>query len=190
MGRTGVGTRAMTERLVLLYSRDEIARRVQELAAAINADYAGRELVLVGILRGAFVFLADLIRNLSIPVTVDFIGAASYGCRTETSGEVTITKDLQVPITGRDVLLVEDIEDTGITLQSIRDVLRVRDPRSIRLCALIDKKERRLADVKVDYVGFEVSRGFIVGYGIDYAEQYRWLPEIYRLEGIEGRDAE
>ena len=179
----------MAERLELLYSRDDIARRVQDLAAIISADCAGKDLVLVGILRGAFVFLADLIRHLTIPVTIDFIGALSYGCRAETTGQVTVTKDLQVSIAGRDVLLVEDIEDTGITLQAIRNVLAGRGPRSIKACTLIDKKERRLADVKVDYVGFEVARGFIVGYGIDYAERYRHLPDIYRLKGVEGRDA-
>ncbi|MFQ5847919.1 MAG: hypoxanthine phosphoribosyltransferase [Candidatus Methylomirabilales bacterium] len=177
----------MEDQLVLLYSRDTIARRVQELAAAISADYAGRDVVLIGILRGAFVFLADLIRHLTIPVAVDFIGALSYGCRAETKGQVTITKDLQIPVTGRDVLLVEDIEDTGITLQSILDAVRARGPRSVRVCTLIDKQERRRADVQVDYVGFAVSRGFIVGYGIDYAEQYRHLPDIYRIEGVEGR---
>jgi hypoxanthine phosphoribosyltransferase len=175
----------MKERLVLVYSRDEIARRVRELAAAISADYAGRDLVLVGVLRGAFVFLADLIRQLTIPVTIDFIGALSYGSRTETSGQVTITKDLQTPIAGRDVLLVEDIEDTGITLRSLLGVVQGRGPRSVKVCALIDKKERRLVDLKVDYVGFEVPGGFIVGYGIDYADQYRYLPDIYRIEGVE-----
>lgn len=175
----------MMEQLVLLYSRDEITRRVRELAAAISADYGGKDLVLIGVLRGAFVFLADLIRELTIPVAIDFIGAASYGCRTETAGQVTITKDLQIPIRGRDVLLVEDIEDTGLTLQAIVEVLKGRGPRSIRLCALIDKKERRQADVKVDYVGFEVPSGFIVGYGIDYAERYRYLRDIYRIEEAE-----
>lgn len=179
----------MGEKLVLLYSRHEIARRVRELAATISADYAGADVVLIGVLRGAFVFLADLIRHLTIPVTIDFIGALSYGSRTETSGRVTITKELQVPIAGRDVVLIEDIEDTGITLQSILDVVRGQSPKSARVCALIDKKERRVADVKVDYVGFEVPGGFIVGYGIDYAEQYRYLPDIYRIEGVKGRDA-
>ncbi len=183
----GVGT--MTDRLVLLYSRDEIARRVQELAEAISADYAEKDLVLVGILRGAFVFMADLIRQLTVPAAVDFIGAASYGSRAETSGQVTITKDLQLPIVGRDVLLVEDIEDTGITLQAIRSALEGRGARSVRVCTLIDKRERRLADVPLEYVGFVVPRGFIVGYGIDYAEQYRYLPDIYRIEGVEDRDA-
>lgn len=175
----------MTERLILLYSRDEIARRVRELAAVISAQYADRDLVLVGILRGAFVFLADLIRHLTIPAAVDFIGAASYGSRPRTSGQIQITKELQIPIGGRDVLLVEDIEDTGITLQGILERVKQQKPRSLKVCALIDKKERRLVDVKVDYVGFEIPRGFIVGYGIDYAERFRHLPEIYRIEGIE-----
>ena len=174
-----------SERLVLLYSRDEIARRVKELAAAINTDYAGRDLVLVGILRGAFVFLADLVRSLSIPVEVDFLGAASYGSATQTSGQVSFTKELQVPVSGRDLLLVEDIEDTGLTLQAIYNKLTKQGPRSIKVCTLIDKRERRLAQVQVDYVGFEIAEGFIVGYGIDYAERYRYLPDIYRLEGLQ-----
>lgn len=178
----------MTDRLVLLYSRDEIARRVRELAKAISADYAEKDLVLVGILRGAFVFMADLIRQLTVRAAVDFIGAASYGSRAETSGQVTITKDLQLPIVGRDLLLVEDIEDTGITLQTIRNALEGRGVRSVRVCTLIDKRERRLADVPLEYVGFVIPRGFIVGYGIDYAEQYRYLPDIYRIEGVEDRD--
>jgi len=176
---------APSERLVLLYSRDQIAQRVRELAASISADYAGSDLVLVGILRGAFVFLADLIRQLTIPAQVDFIGAASYGSRTQTSGQVIITKEPQIPISGRDLLLVEDIEDTGVTLEAIHRKLKGLGPRSIRVCTLIDKRERRLIDVPMDYVGFEISEGFIVGYGIDYAEQYRYLPDIYRVEGLE-----
>jgi hypoxanthine phosphoribosyltransferase len=169
--------------LVLLYSREQIAQRVRELAASISADYAGSDLVLIGILRGAFVFLADLIRQLTIPVIVDFIGAASYGSQTQTSGQVAITKELQVPISGREILLVEDIEDTGVTLQAIQNKLKELGPRSIKVCTLIDKRERRLIDVALDYVGFEIAKGFIVGYGIDYAEQYRYLPDIYRMDG-------
>jgi len=177
-------------RLTLLYSRDQIAKRVREMAAAIDTDYAGAELVLVGVLRGAFVFLADLVRNLTLPVVIDFIGASSYGDRTETSGRVRITKNLQVSITGRDVLLVEDIEDTGLTLQFVLDALRREEPRSIRVCTLIDKRERRAANLRVDYVGFDMGAGFIVGYGIDYAENYRQLPDIYRIEGPEGGHGE
>ena len=174
-------------RRVLLYSREQIAQRVRELAAIISADYAGSDLVLVGILRGAFVFLADLIRQLTIPVIVDFIGAASYGSQTQTSGQVAITKELQVSVSGREILLVEDIEDTGVTLQAIQNKLRELKPRSIKVCTLIDKRERRLVDVPLEYVGFEIAKGFIVGYGIDYAEQYRYLPDIYRIEGLEER---
>jgi hypoxanthine phosphoribosyltransferase len=178
----------LTERFVLLYSRDQIARRVRELGAGISADYADADLVLVGILRGAFVFLADLIRQLTIPAAIDFVGAASYGSRTQTSGRVAITKELQLPIAGRDLLLVEDIEDTGVTLQAIRNKLQELGPRSIKVCTLIDKRERRLVDLPLDYVGFEIAKGFIVGYGIDYAEQYRHLPDIYQIEGLEDRD--
>jgi len=178
-----------SERLVLLYSRDQIAQRVRELAARISADYTGSDLVLIGILRGAFVFLADLIRQLTIPVKVDFVGAASYGSQTQTSGQVAITKELQVPVSGRELLLVEDIEDTGVTLQAIQNKLKELGPRSIKVCTLIDKRERRLVDVPVDYVGFTIAKGFIVGYGIDYAEQYRYLPDIYRIEGIGERSA-
>ncbi|HTN72270.1 MAG TPA: hypoxanthine phosphoribosyltransferase [Methylomirabilota bacterium] len=174
-----------SERLVLLYSRDQIARRVRELAESISADYAGSDLVLIGILRGAFVFLADLIRHLTVPVAIDFVGAASYGSRTQTSGQVTTTRELQLPVSGRDLLLVEDIEDTGVTLQAIQKKLKELRPRSIKVCTLIDKRERRRVDVPVDYVGFEIDKGFIVGYGIDYAEQYRYLPDIYRIEGLE-----
>ena len=178
-----------SERLVLLYSRDQIAQRVGELAASISADYTGSDLVLIGILRGAFVFLADLIRQLTIPVKVDFVGAASYGSQTQTSGQVAITKELQVPVAGRELLLVEDIEDTGVTLQAIQNKLKELGPRSIKVCTLIDKRERRLVDVPVDYVGFTIAKGFIVGYGIDYAEQYRYLPDIYCIEGIGERGA-
>jgi hypoxanthine phosphoribosyltransferase len=171
-----------SERLVLLYSKDQIAQRVRDLAARISADYAGSDLVLIGILRGAFVFLADLMRQLTIPAKVDFIGAASYGSGTESSGQVATTKELQLPVSGRDLLLVEDILDTGVTLQKIKTNLKELGPRSIKICTLIDKRERRQVDVPVDYVGFEVDQGFIVGYGIDYAERYRHLPDIYRIE--------
>ncbi|HXV82807.1 MAG TPA: hypoxanthine phosphoribosyltransferase [Candidatus Binatia bacterium] len=177
-----------SSRLVLLYSRDHVGRRVKELAAAISADYKGADLVLVGILRGSFVFLADLIRQLTIPVAIDFVGAASYGSRTQSSGQVTFTRELQVPVSGRDLLLVEDIEDTGVTLQAIQKKLNELGPRSIKICSLIDKRERRLVEIPLDYVGFQIDKGFIVGYGIDYAEQYRNLPDIYRIEGLEKLD--
>lgn len=174
-----------SERLVLLYSREQIAQRVSELAKAMSADYAGADLVLIGILRGAFVFLADLIRELTVPAGIDFVGAASYGAHSETSGQVIITKEPQLALAGRDIVLVEDIEDSGITLQAIFNKLRELGPRSIRICTLLDKRERRLVDLPLDYVGFTIDRGFVVGYGIDFAERYRCLPDIYRLEGLD-----
>lgn len=174
-----------SERLVLLYSREQIAQRVSELAKAMSADYAGADLVLIGILRGAFVFLADLMRELTVPAGIDFVGAASYGAHSETSGQVIITKEPQLALAGRDIVLVEDIEDSGITLQAIFNKLRELGPRSIRICTLLDKRERRLVDLPLDYVGFTIDRGFVVGYGIDFAERYRCLPDIYRLEGLD-----
>lgn len=167
------------EKLVLLYTREEIAERVRELAKAISRDYQDKELILVGILKGAFVFLADLIRHLTVPVTVDFIGLSSYGLGSKSSGEVVLTKDLQIPIEGRDVLVVEDILDTGLTTDLILKQLQERKLASLKLCTLIDKRERRRVPVAVDYVGFELDKGFVVGYGIDYAEQHRHLPDIY-----------
>lgn len=170
------------EKLTLLYSREEISRRVKELARAISRDYAARELILVGILRGTFVFLADLVRLLEVPAVVDFIGISSYGLGTESSQQIRLTKDLQVPIEGKDVLVVEDILDTGLTVDFVVKFLRSRGPASLKVCALIDKSERRLVEVPLDYVGFKLDKGFVVGYGIDCAERYRWLPDIYRID--------
>jgi len=170
------------EKLTLLYSKEEIASRVKELARTISQDYAGKELILVGILRGTFVFLADLIRLLEVPAIVDFIGISSYGLGTQSSQQIRLTKDLQVPIEGKDVLIVEDILDTGLTVDFVLKFLRARRPASLRVCALVDKAERRLVDVALDYVGFKLDKGFIVGYGIDCAERYRWLSDIYRID--------
>jgi hypoxanthine phosphoribosyltransferase len=170
------------ERLVLLFSRDQIQERVRALARAIREDYRGRDLVVIGVLKGAFVFAADLIRALHRPVTVDFVGVSSYGTSTESSGEPRITKPLQLSIAGKDVLVVDDILDTGLSMKALLNYLRAHSARSVRTCALIDKRERRSEEVPSDYVGFEVPGGFVVGYGIDYAEKYRYLPEVYRLE--------
>ena len=174
---------AAGERLVPLYSQEEIQRRVAELAAAIRADAGGAELVLVAILKGAFMFLADLVRALDIPVRVDFVRVASYGERMESAGRVAITKDVELDLAGRDVVVVEDILDSGLTAKVVLDHLAHRRPRRLRLCALVDKRERRRVDVEADYVGFVLEGGFIVGYGIDYAERYRHLPAIYTVEG-------
>lgn len=173
---------AAAERLIHLYSRDQVQERVRELARAIRRDYQGRQLVVVGVLKGAFMFMADLIRVLHLPLTLDFVGLSSYGPRTESTGTPTVTKPLELPIEGKDVLVVEDILDTGLSMKVLLDYLRARAPGSVRLCALIDKRERRTESVPVDYVGFELPGGFVVGYGIDYAERYRYLPEIYRVE--------
>lgn len=170
------------ERLTLLYSRSEIATRVEKLAGEIHRDYAGKEIVLIGILRGTFVFLADLVRQLKLPIILDFVGLSSYGLGAESTQKITLTKDLQVEIEGKDVLVVEDILDTGLTVDFVLKFLREKRPASVKVCALIDKRERRVVSVDVDYVGFRLDRGFVVGYGIDYAERYRNLPEIYRLE--------
>ena len=152
------------------------------LAAAIRADVGGAEPVLVGILKGAFMFLADLIRALEMPLRVDFVRVASYGERAESAGRVAITKDVELDLAEQDVVVVEDILDSGLTARVLMDHLAHRNPRSLRLCALVDKRERRRVAVEADYVGFVLERGFIVGYGIDYAERYRHLPAIYILE--------
>jgi hypoxanthine phosphoribosyltransferase len=165
----------------LVLSKEIILKRVQELAQQISTDYDGKEPVLVGVLNGVVFFFADLVRRLTVPSKIDFIRAASYGSGMSTSGEVRFTKDLEMPITGRDVIIVEDIVDTGLTLARIVKRFDMENPRSIRICALIDKQERREVAVKVDYCGFPVEKGFLVGYGLDYDEQYRYLPDIYAL---------
>ncbi len=164
-----------------LISEEDIKKRVKELADQISKDYEGKQPLLVGILKGAFIFLADLIRELSVDAEVDFLAVSSYGKATETSGEVKILKDLSESVEGRDVVIVEDIVDTGLTLRYLYDLLKTRKPASLRICALLDKKERRQVDVPVDYVGFEVPDLFLVGYGLDFAEKYRQLKYIREL---------
>ena len=166
----------------LVISRDDIARRVRELGREITRDFFGSELVVVGILNGAFMFLADLIREIDLPLEVDFIRAASYGTGMSSSGEIKITKDIELPISDKEILLVEDLIDTGLTLATIKQNLMNRTSKSIRICTLIDKTERREVDLKADYVGFEIKNGFLVGYGIDYAEKYRQYRDVYRLQ--------
>jgi len=168
----------------LLISKEEIARRVAELGARLGQDYAGRDVVLVGVLKGVFIFLADLVRALPFPVEVDFVRLASYGKGTESSGEVHITKDVEAPLKDRDVLIVEDIVDSGLTLDFLRRHLASHRPRSLKICCLIDKRERRQVEVPLDYVGFVVEKGFLVGYGLDAGERSRTLPEVYAIEDI------
>lgn len=170
----------------ILFSRHVIEQAISDLARRINADYHGRSLVLVGILKGSFVFLADLVRKLDLDVTVDFVVLGSYGSGTTTSGEVKMLKDLSGPIEGKDVLVVEDIVDTGITLTYFMDILGRRRPASLAICALIDKKARREVPIDVRYVGLEMEDGFIVGYGIDCDERYRNLPDIWVVHEEDG----
>jgi len=165
----------------LLIPRRTIQTKVKELAGQISSDYADREPILIGILNGVVFFFADLVMEMTIPSRFDFIRAASYGSGTSSSGSVKLTKDLEIPIQGKDVVVVEDIVDTGLTLTKILKMLRERDPESIRVCALIDKLERRNIQLAIDYYGFQVKEGFLVGYGLDYNEEYRYLPDIYAL---------
>ncbi|MBX6723787.1 MAG: hypoxanthine phosphoribosyltransferase [Dactylosporangium sp.] len=162
----------------VLIDADRIAGRVRELAREIDADYAGRSLKLVCILKGAVPFAADLMRAITLPCKLDFVAVSSYGSSTRTSGVVRLLKDLEHPIDGEDVLIVEDIVDTGLTLKYLRENLRARGPRSLAVAALLDKHERRAADVDVEYVGFPIPDRFVVGYGLDYDEQFRNLPYV------------
>jgi hypoxanthine phosphoribosyltransferase len=168
----------------ILFPKAVIERRVGELAAQISGDYMGKELLIVGILNGAFVFMADLIRALDVPCTVDFVRMASYGSGSLSSGEVLIRKDLEKPVAGRDILIVEDIVDTGLTLSRLVEILRERNPASLRVCTFLDKRERRRVPFEADYVGFPIPDAFVVGYGLDYNEQYRFLPDVRVLKGI------
>ena len=161
----------------VLISQERIARRVGGLARQIERDFAGRDLVLVALLNGTVVFLADLLRRLSLPLRLDFIGVSSYGGGTETS-EVVFTKELRLDVGGRDVLLVDDILDTGTTLARVTAKLRKLGPRQIKICVLLDKPSRRLEPIAADYVGFTIPNQFVVGYGLDYGEKYRNLPFV------------
>ena len=163
----------------LLIGEREVERKVNRLARKISRDYAGREVLLVGILKGAFIFIADLARRMTTPVKVDFVGLASYRSGTQSSGRVRITKDLETSLRGKDVLIVEDIIDTGVTLDFLFHRLRARRPRSLKTVSLLDKPEGRKVDFQADYIGFTIGNQFVVGYGMDCNEEYRNLPEIY-----------
>jgi hypoxanthine phosphoribosyltransferase len=168
--------------LVPVLTKDEITKLVIQLAQRISSDYQDRDLILIAVLKGSFVFLSDLIRQVTIPVKVDFIRAASYGSDTSSSGKIQLTKELEIDIKKKDVLLIEDIVDTGLTLSYIIDYLKSFKPASVKVCALLDKVERRKININIDYVGHVVAKGFLVGYGLDYAENYRNLPGIYDLK--------
>jgi hypoxanthine phosphoribosyltransferase len=165
----------------VLVEADVLRRRVAELGEEISRDYAGRSLLLIGVLKGAVFFLSDLMRFIDIPVEVDFMAVASYGSATDSSGVVRILKDLDIVIAGRDVLIVEDIVDSGLTLQYLLRNLGSREPASLEVCALLTKPERRKVDLPTRYVGFEIPDRFVVGYGLDYAERYRNLPYVAAL---------
>jgi hypoxanthine phosphoribosyltransferase len=173
---------AMTERLVPLLSAEEIAVRVRELGEELTREYSGKPLVLVCVLKGSFLFAADLARAIDLPLRIDFLGVRSYGVDTETSGVVQITNDLSRPIEHEHVLLVEDIVDTGLTIAYLMDLLRTRGPASVRVCSLLHKPARARVAVKIDYLGFTIEDRFVVGYGLDFAERYRNLPYIGVVE--------
>src|SRR6476659_3206555 len=170
---------AVTETLI---DRDRLQRRVAELGEEVSADYAGRDLLLVGVLKGAVFFMADLMRHLTIPCEVDFMAISSYGDTTDSSGVVRILKDLDINIEGRDVLVVEDIIDSGLTLSYLMRTLEARRPHTLEICALLTKPARREIQVPVRYTGFEIPNEFVIGYGLDYAERYRNLPYVGVLD--------
>ncbi len=166
----------------VLVSTDEIDKRVKELGHQITKDYKGKKLMLVGILKGAVIFMADLAQSIDLPITMDFMAVSSYGSSSQSSGVVKIIKDLDCCIEDKDILIVEDIIDTGLTLGYLTDNLKKRGAKSVRICTLLDKPDRRKIEVPVDYVGFEIPDEFVVGYGLDYAEKYRNLPFISSLK--------
>ncbi len=167
-----------------LFSAAEIAARIEDLAAQIDKDYHGREILMIAVLKGSFLFVADLIRAVKTPTVIDFVRLASYGSATQSSGIIEVRKDLEMSIKNKDVLVVEDIVDSGLTLESLRTMLLNRQPASLRICTLIDKQSQRVTDVPVDYIGFSMDDGFIVGYGLDLDEKYRDLPDIRIVEGV------
>ncbi len=170
------------EQVDILYDRDTIFERIKDLGQRISTDYRDKNLLVVGILKGAFIFMADLVREIDIPLELDFMDVSSYGVSTVSSGEVRIIKDLDYSIREKDVLIVEDIVDTGLTLQYIKEILGKRGPRSIKICCLLDKPSRRKSSITPEYVGFTIPDQFIVGYGLDYAEQYRHYPAVCILK--------
>lgn len=172
----------MAEKIKVLLSEEEVTDKIKELGEVISKDYAGKEVHLICVLRGGVFIAVDLAKRITVPVTLDFMSVSSYGDGTESTGRIKIIKDLDDSITGKDVLIVEDIIDSGRTLGHLIEMLKTRKPNSIKLCTLLDKPERRVTDVKVDYVGFEIPDEFVVGYGLDYAQKYRNLPYIGVVE--------
>ena len=182
MSPIAVDTYKSMPELIPVLSRDEIERSIIDLASKISDDYQGKDLILIGILKGAFIFMADLLRHLTVSARVDFLGASSYGSGTSSSGKIHLTKSLETDISGSDVLIVEDIVDTGLTLNYLVDYVKTFHPGSVKVCSLINKHENRKEDVTIDYFCHDIEEGFLVGYGLDYDEYYRNLPDIYHLK--------
>jgi len=172
----------MTSQPKTIITSDEITNAIARLAGEIRRDYRGKQPLLIGILKGSFVFMADLIRQLDLPLEVDFVTLSSYGAAREASGKVRVVQGFRTPIKGRDVLVIEDIVDTGTTISFLLDYVRKRKPASLRLCSLTDKPSRRRVPVSIDYLGFTLPDKFIVGYGLDWNEKFRYLPDICFLE--------
>lgn len=172
----------MEQNLDILIAEKDIKKRVGELGRAISDDYAGREILAIGILKGAWIFTADLVREISVPVAWDFIGVSSYGDAAVSSERVKLISDIRIPVNGKDVLLIDDIIDTGFSIKFVKEYIESKNPASIRLCVLLDKPERRKADIHADYTGFTIPDRFVVGYGLDYAEKYRNLPYIAAIK--------
>lgn len=168
----------MANKIETLISKEELATRVAELGKQIEKDYQGKDLVCVGLLKGSVVFMSDLIKTINLDLKIDFMKVSSYGNGTDSTGIVKILKDVDEEVTGKDVLLIEDIVDTGLTLANVKEFMWKKKPNSIKICTLLDKPSRRKADVKAEYVGFEIPDAFVIGYGLDYAEHYRNLPFV------------
>lgn len=175
----------MAETVEVMHSEEEVAKRVEEMGRQISEDYAGKEIHLICVLKGGVFFMCELAKRITVPVSVDFMSVSSYGDGTSSSGVVKIAKDLDESLEGKDVLVVEDIIDSGRTLSYLLDILKKRNPNSMKLCTLLDKPDRRVKPVEVDYTGFEIPDEFVVGYGLDYAQKYRNLPYIGILKGVE-----
>ena len=175
----------MAETIRVMISEEEVDKKIVELGKKISEDYAGKQVHLICILKGSVFFTCELAKRITVPVSLDFMSVSSYGDGTASSGIVKIAKDLDESLEGKDVIVIEDIIDSGRTLYYLMDVLGKRQPNSLKLCTLLDKPDRRVRDVKVDYVGFEIPDEFVVGYGLDYAQKYRNLPYIGIVEGLE-----
>ena len=175
----------MAETIKVLISESDVDARIEELGKQISEDYAGKQVHLICILKGSVFFMCELAKRITVPVSMDFMSVSSYGDGTSSSGIVKIVKDLDETLEGKDVIIIEDIIDSGRTLYYLMDVLMQRRPKSMKLCTLLDKPDRRVKDVKVDYVGFAIPDEFVVGYGLDYAQKYRNLPYIGVVEGVE-----